>query len=173
MKRQAQFFLIAGLIIAGVILGLSYVYSTAQIEKQELFVYDLSDEIYYEASQVIDNGIVTGLSEEQTADNLENLTKHYSSLHPDSDIVILYGDESSLHEISQISDPSLQDPVKLDIKELEGRANRLRVEIKQPGNSGKKFESEPVIREFDLIQGQNFYLVLRKKVRNEQFVVSR
>ena len=99
MNKRAQFFLIAALIISGIILTFGKSYTTSKIDETPVEVYDLSDQLQYEASQVIDNGLLQGDSQPQIEQSLTNLTQYYASMNPDSDIDIIYGNESALKVI--------------------------------------------------------------------------
>jgi len=109
MNKRAQFFLIAGILISIAILAIGNVYTFGDTTKQEEGVYDLSNQIQYETSQVIDNGIINAKSETQIVNDLENLTKYYAYLNPDSDITLLYGDSES--SITQISYSGVDDSI--------------------------------------------------------------
>ena len=54
MHKRGQFFLIAALVVVGILVGLSIAYTTVRTPREETQIYDLSEEIYYEGAQVID-----------------------------------------------------------------------------------------------------------------------
>src|SRR3989344_2736787 len=56
MNKRGQFFLIAAVVIAGILIGLGAVYVSLSSQKEDRIVYDLTKEISYEASRVIDKG---------------------------------------------------------------------------------------------------------------------
>ncbi len=176
MNKKAQFFLIAALIIAAVILALSQVYSESRTSEQESYVYDFSNEVYYEASQVIDNGVFNSNSNQETTSRLESLTEYYAKSNPDSDIVILYGDENSFSEIrydasvgSQITNSPVSSQFSPEeIIDSENNVKKIPIVLEDKENPDKKIK-----REFEVKKGQNFYIVIRKKIQNEQFVIAR
>ena len=174
MNKKAQFFLIAGLIVAGIIIGLSQNFTKATVQPTEIIAYDLSDQVYYEASQVIDNGVFNSKSQDIIGQELENLTQYYSAINPDSDISIVYGNENSLQEISydynqkkSISKPTI--PFTPEDSKFQENNDRKKVRVKL----NSKDKETPIIRDFQVQKGQNLYLVVRKKIKNEQFVISR
>ena len=63
MDKRGQFFLIAAVVIIGLIIGLSVVYNSVKAPKEDSQVYDLSKEIDYESAQVIDHGTFNALTE--------------------------------------------------------------------------------------------------------------
>jgi len=95
MSKKGQFFLVAALVIVIVIVGLGTIYVSTQFPEEDAHVYDLSEEINFEASQVIDNGILTANQDEIQA-KIENLTDTYSKLNPNSDLFIVYGNQSEV-----------------------------------------------------------------------------
>ncbi len=96
MKKRAQFYLIAALIIIIIIASLGAVFIKINQQKKDTKIYDLSNEINYEANQVINNGIYEGRTSEQIGEDLKTLTAYYAKENQDSDIAVLYGDESEI-----------------------------------------------------------------------------
>ncbi|MBI3333990.1 hypothetical protein HYZ97_00700 [Candidatus Pacearchaeota archaeon] len=201
MNKRAQFFLIAALILSGIILSFGNAYTTSKLEAENTRVYDLSEEIRYETSQVLDNGFLTEQSSEVIEGNLRNLTQYYASLNPDSDIDIVFGNETELKSI-QYNAASEEREVVVETLDLtsgesegSGSSDALGEEDKVKGKgTGVKLEERGekkilkiqlvldreegkqariVEREFEVQEGKNFYLVIRKKVKNEEVVVYR
>ncbi len=178
MNKRAQFFLIAALIIAMVILALGQVYTKSTITQYQEVVYDLSNEVYYETSQVIDNGILHERPHEKIVADIKNLTSYYARLNPDSDIVLLYGDDTQVTEIAYDgaqralkSNPVLTNRNSGESDEKKVKIDIIPINTKEADNSKGKLER--ITREFTIKKGQNFYVVIRKKIHNEQFVVTR
>lgn len=167
MERKAQFFLIAGLIIATVILGLGQVYTSSITQKHEGVVYQLSDEIYYETSQVIDNGVFNDRPQTEINQDIQDLTQHYAELNPDSDIVIVYGDGQDLQQISYTG--NLDNLTESSINTTTVDIGQEEQEITVTLASDKEIKDT---RTFPIKEGQNFYLVVRKKIKNEEYVVA-
>jgi len=170
MYKRGQIFLIAAFIIIGLLVGLAAIYTTTLSPKEDVAVYDLSGEINYEASRVIDNGVVTGNLESK----LKNLTDFYAKSNPESDFVIVYGNSSSLKaiyyeqtELGSIGigaggQPSTQTISQRTSKEESLYAEEGKVMVEFGGNS----------YDFDLKEGQSFYLVIKKEQADEEFVAA-
>lgn len=180
MNKKAQFFLVAALIISGIILGLSQTFISTNVEPTETLAYDLSNEVYYEASQVIDNGVFNAKSEENIAQELSNLTEYYSRINPDSDISIVYGNPenaNSLNTLNEISydyqsKKAISSKIPLtdtDSQFLDTNKEKKKVRVKL----NSKDKESNIVRDFEVEKGQNLYLVVKKKIKNEQFVISR
>jgi len=71
VKKRGQVFLIAALITIAVLAGLVTIYNRASSSVEDVTVFDLSEEIILEASQVIDSGIFNTISDTQISKNLE------------------------------------------------------------------------------------------------------
>ncbi|MCU0642309.1 MAG: hypothetical protein MUF61_01890 [archaeon] len=176
MNKRGQFFLIAALVIIGIVLGMSTVYvSTRMALKADNSVYDLSEEIDYESNQVIGYGVVKSLPSKTIGDALTNLSKYYSATNPDKDLVIVYGNEDEInglfYEEESTNLPALSTGGS-DVREVNfyrrsvpatGSINSTTGKIQIDFGRGNRYE-------FDLNPGENFYIVLKKKVQNETIV---
>ncbi len=101
MQKRAQVFLIAGLIIISVILGMSLIYNTASAKKTDSRVTFLADEIKYESSQIIDNvefisqktnsqNPNPGNDDAEVKKNIDKLAGYYALANADAEIMIIY-----------------------------------------------------------------------------------
>jgi hypothetical protein len=99
MRKKAQYFLIAALIIAVIIAGFATIYVSTNTPQTDTSVFDLSNEIDYEASQIIYNGVASGLSQAEIQSRIKTLTAFYAKANPDSDLAIYYGDETAINAI--------------------------------------------------------------------------
>lgn len=189
MNKRAQFFIIAALILSIIILSFGQVYTSSRVEVENTRVYDLSEEIQYETNQVLDNGFLTQQSQQVIEENLKNLTTYYASLNPDSDIDIVFGNETVLKNVKYEANTEDRQ-VRIDTLDLPNpsatgsksdRGTGVTVEDK----SGKKILKIKIVldkkdgkprfaeREFEIEEGKSFYLVVRKKVKNEDVVIYR
>jgi hypothetical protein len=184
VRKKAQFFLIAALIIAILLAGLGTIYVTTRSPELEFRVYDLSKEIDFEASQVIDNGVATANTREEIEKRIQELTTNYARLNPNSDIAIYYGDLSGVYVITyevqeagragfsfggdQITVQDLQRRIvrsgSLDSNELTG--GKVKVSF------GQDINNEEFSYEFELKEGQNFFIVMKKEGENERTVAT-
>lgn len=96
LNKRGQFFLVAALVIVGILIGLAGIYTQVSTPKEDSAVYDLSSELNYESLQVIDQGVYSETSEEDMNKNILNLTDYYVNKNPQKDFAIVYGDRDSL-----------------------------------------------------------------------------
>ena len=175
MNKKAQFFIITALIIATITISFGTVYNKAKVQgKEDIKTYEITEELRSEMQQAYDNGVLTGQNPQQIQQNIENLAKYYASQNPDSNFVVVFGNQTNLKAIytnqgkvtapredfHPITNPS-KDKVSLCIT-FEDQQN--------PPPAGKKCDIE---REFTLKKEQSFYVVVRKKVKNEEVVIGR
>ncbi len=196
MLKKGQFFLIAALIISGFTIGLGTLYNEAKIERADTQVYDFSKQLYSEIQQTYDSGVIRGKSSEQIRPDILRLATFYSQQNPDSNFQVIYGNTTDLNvlEYSQqtgetrvvalVSGGETMPPEQLGgtessvqqqkLQSTSGREIRtvqVEVPVTKIGREGK-VKQETIMREFNVQQGQNFYIVVRKKVRNEEVVIT-
>lgn len=176
MEKRGQFYLIAALVIVGIIAGMVSIYNFAKTSDKQEKVYDLTSEIDYEASQVIDSGIFRNLTSYNLSTQLENLTDYYADANPDSDLLIIFGNESMLTLIlynnSQTGSVDINfvgNPISFP------QFGGTKYNITQPYEARDTIDviiPPNVIYTFNLAQGQIFYIVLRKESAGQTFVSS-
>ena len=166
MDKRGQFFLIAALVVVGILIGLSIVYTTTRTSEEEARIYDLSNEIYYEGSQVIDSGIFSG-DEELIESRIDELIEDYSSLYPDSDITLLYGDGTGkTFECAESGDIGYG---TASLAFCEPTSYTTESGISEE-TVWVKLEDEEY--KFDLKPGENFFIVIQKESREGEQIVA-
>lgn len=184
MNKKAQFFIIAALIISGIILTFGKVYTSSTIEKEALKVYDLSNQIQYETSQVIDNGIFNEKSPIAIKEELKNLTAYYASLNPDSSISLLFGNSSDIFLIEYNLSSSKVIEVKVGAfpvesnlapgASFEASSQSIKIKIQTLGKSpDSSTESKNIEHSLIIDSEQVFYIVIRKKAKGQDVIVYR
>ena len=166
MGRKGQVFLMAAIIIAGLLFALTKtVNKGVSRDKPEAF-YDLADEINFETKRVLDYGVING---QPSATLAGQLLGSYTEYIANEDIVFIYGDMTNVYAVYYDTTQTLgiqllgntfipiqivtQTPV--DVKRDSGTAT-----VRIRGNDYN----------FNLKPGQNFYFVIIKEEGNEQFV---
>ncbi|MBX4196532.1 hypothetical protein KW805_03015 [Candidatus Pacearchaeota archaeon] len=171
MKR-GQVFLIAALIIASIAIGLVTVYNSTTTTKANPIVYALSDEITFEGSQVINYGVLHEVPKQEISQNIKELASYYSSVNPDKDIVIVYGNQTSAEVVEYantnqggVSIDTGGTPKLINIKQIERRAYDV-----SPHENRVKIDIVGIPYEFTLKQGENFYIVIKSDTQEETTV---
>lgn len=170
MNRRGQVFLMAAVIIAGLLFALTRINNSGvSREKPEAF-YDLADEIGFETKRVLDYGVINGQPSSTLAGQL---LLNYTEYIANDDVVFIYGDASGVYAvyfqtvnllgIQILNDTFYSIPVITQ--------NSAPVEVKKDSSA-----NTATVRilgndyNFDLKAGQNFYFVLIKEEEGEQFV---
>src|SRR3989338_5322962 len=90
MDKRGQVFLVAALIIIGVVISLIKISNRGIARDEPEAFFDLSDEIGFETKRVLDYGVINGVGD---VDNLaKNLLNNYSENIAKNDVAFIYGD---------------------------------------------------------------------------------
>jgi hypothetical protein len=177
MEKRAQFFIIASLIVSSLILGTSAIRNQAREEVVETATVDLSQELSYEAHRVLDNGVFTAKSKADIEVEMKKLVAAYGASNPDSDIEILFGDPttglqqveydtSTGSQVREVDETNIVSSIRNERRE----ARKIKVKIKVPKEK-ESDEEKTIERELALSEGQNVYVIVKKKIRNDQTVI--
>lgn len=177
LGKRGQFFLVAALVISGILIGLATIYTEVKAPVENTAVYDLSEELNYETLQVIDHGVYTGLSEEELNNNIVNLTEYYVAKEPNKEFVIVYGDTESI----TINRYSRSDAGNVGLG-TGGRLIKQNIIINKKNATEEEPEETEVGKEvcltffngknscYKLRQGQNFIAGISFTEKNQSFV---
>jgi len=176
LNKKGQFFLIAALIIIGILISLRVVYNVAQGPPEDTQTYDLSEEIKFEGAQVIDNGIFTAKDQTEINSKVEFLTNHYFELGTQDDLIIVVGDEREAniiyytHKTTGFVGIGLgSQPITLTQTE---QTKLTATESVSPGTPIELTFQGQNLGTFNIKKGQTFYLVLKKEKNGEQIVAT-
>ncbi len=168
MQKRGQFYLIAAIIIIGVIAGLAQTYNVASAPKPNVEILSLAEEINFEGSQILENGAIHSLAEQTVKDRIEILAEHYSTNNPTISFIFIYGASDITFY--------LYNPTAT----LEIYYNNLRVEFQTPNIKTLPRTNSPVLikitdeisRSINAPPGQFFFAVLVKEQQDERFIVA-
>lgn len=175
MNKRGQFFLIAALIIIGIFASMFTIYNFAKSDEEEIVVYDLSDEINFEGSQVLNRGVFNGLSYDQMKEDLFNLTDYYALSYPETDLFIIFGDTTRIttlyYNTTSVGSIALGFSGGSSLlSTLERRTRILNENINSPSNRKVEVRLTNAAYSFDLREGQNFFIILRTDRGRDSFV---
>lgn len=193
MDKRGQFFLVAAIIIVGLIFSTRAVYNVAVSNSEESTIFDLSEELKFETYQVIDNGVYTN-SQNEIISRAEILTDYFSDSNPDNDLLALVGNETDLSVIGSFSKPLGRSSIDLGSSEIENEVRSAKkfersLSVSTRDNYAVKIGLDSTILikldelekkvsveigeskvDFDIRPGQNFYLILRKQNQDETII---
>ena len=171
--KKAQFYIIAAIIIVGVLFSIVAISTYIKSKPQPSIFYDLSKELDLESTNVINYGTYSG---EDMPKLLENFSDTYASYAgEDTELILVYGTEASATAI--VYSPEETGTISVDI----GTGTPLQFTPTRPGKkkgeaeiSGGKIDInvENVTYNFELNQGENFFFVLKKQIGEEEHVAT-
>jgi len=198
MDKKGQVYIIAALIIVILIVGLGTIYNYAKAPEKETYVYDLSKEIDFESSKVIEQGTIT--PDTNIQEKVKEIIDHYQeTIVPRTRtelIAVLVGPstgydakayyyrpvESSIEVAADSSGEGVTYRI-VTVQPLEGcvtstpNAGRTTIVVKIDRDSDPCEEEvttqstqQPGEFIFDLKEGENFFIVLIKEKAGETFV---
>jgi hypothetical protein len=171
MEKRGQFFLVAAIIIVGVLAGLTAVVNNTRTGNTNAQFYDLGKEIGFETRKVIDYGVY---NERDILPLTESFLEDYADYIAKEEVIFLIGDEASMRALHFTS---TQNIVGLSIG-----ANRPPMSVPIQSSTGRKAEVEIIDEKnvvvtingieypFELSEGKNFYFVMIKTEDGERFV---
>src|SRR3989344_3374059 len=99
MNKRGQFFLLAALVLVGLLIGLRTLYNSVDSREENFNLSDLSSEVKFESNQVIDNGVFIGETKDAIKNKVKDLFKIYAKLNPRNQLLILIGDSSGVKAV--------------------------------------------------------------------------
>jgi len=176
MNKRGQFFLIAALVIIGVIAGLTTVYNVTKISEEDLAVYDLTSELNFEGSQVLASGVFNDFSDNKIVENIEQLIEFYAQSNPDSEFVGIYGNETTITLI--VYRTETDGSISIILGEggstfpISGTTRGIIETFSRPSEGIVIIEIDGEVFTFDLRPGQTLYIIVEKESEGERFVAT-
>ncbi len=146
MYKRGQFYLVAGIIIAGIILGIIVISNYAKKESY-VRIEEIGKELEIESQKVLDYKTYSG------QDKLSDFGEDYSSyIGADMEFYFITGDENNLDAYKYLNgyETQLSDPVIEEGKII--------------------FTLEEETYEFNLNPGENFYFIIIQEIKGEKYV---
>ena len=178
MNKKGQFFLIAAVVIVGILVTLSAIniYTRAPVKEDTAF-YDLSREINYESNKLIDYGVYKADISSEINKSINALISNYSAANPDTDMLFVYGNDKFLSSIFYNRTSSgfegigtgggagigleQSTTISSGITPTRASDNANNVSVNLGGEAPLNFVLQP---------GENFFIVLKKETEGETLV---
>jgi hypothetical protein len=169
MNKRGQIFLIAAMIIIGIVIGLVTVTNSVIIgDKQEAF-YDRGEEIKEETNHVLDYGVYQSENPDQL---LEGFLIDYANYIAEERVLFLFGNEGGISSLVFEHGPSGSVSISTG-----GIGNNIVINDIIQATADVSLEGNTIIvliegieYMFSLKPGQNFYFVIIKDENEESFV---
>jgi len=92
-NKRAQFYIISAVIVCAVIIGIAIVKNYAHGAEEPREFYDISSQIKDESARVIDYGI---LSQDRLKEFSKNITSNYAGIDPNMELILVYGNSTNV-----------------------------------------------------------------------------
>ncbi len=193
MNKRGQFYLIAAVVVISLIISINVIHNMADSSKEDVQIIDLSDEIAFESSQIIENGVFTD-NKGKIPESIEDLSNTYASTNLGKDLIFIVGNKTEFNVFYQDAGKkeSLQFPGTTLLFSETISDSQGSVSLSTSGDSSldlsktilKKEKrtastdkitlilNEDFSRTFDLNTGENFFIVIKKENQDEKIIVS-
>jgi hypothetical protein len=176
LNKRGQLFLIAALVISGILISLAALYTTTQKPEEDKIVYDLSSELNYETAQVIDQAVFQGITQTDLDKYITNLTDYYVTQNPGNDIIIVYGNDTLITvreyvwragSVSLGNAGAPQTAYNITTRNI----TPIYQEGQQTGTVPIPLTNS-ITQTFRIVKGQNFISVIKKVLSNQTYVAT-
>lgn len=175
MQKRGQLFIVAALIVAGALYGLTTTVNSVYTSPPNTAFYDLSKEIDFESKKVIDFGVY---NERDRNELLRGFLEKYAELIGQDQALFIYGDQAQVHGIyfeasggGSVGISTGSQPVSTT---TAFTLNTLPVTqgIVQHAGDLVSIDMSGIVYDFTLREGENFFLILIQERNNEFFAAS-
>lgn len=166
--KSGQFYLIAAIILAAVIIGISTI-SNYSKKESSFEVYDLKGELQIESRNVIDHGISKEFSQTEMYDLLDDFTQIYiDSESNDKDLYFVFGNENKItlkgfqksNQTVSLNNEIITTSSGAFVGDINPEGEDLMVSIAEDSHN------------FKLESGENFYFIISQKIGGNEYVVT-
>jgi hypothetical protein len=171
--KRGQFYLIAAIVLALVIIGIAAIVNYSKKET-DIRLYDLGEELKIESANVLDFGVYNEFDETELNDLLEQLIISYIDYEGGGrSLYFIFG---NMNNITVMGYQELAETVTI----TSGGENPLLI-TEESGDlwgsvdpAGNKVEISigKIVYEFKLKRGENFYFVISQEIGGEDYVVT-
>lgn len=186
MNKRGQFYLVAAIIIIGVVFGLfsTKSYIKTEGEMGSVKIYDLSNELKEEGARVIDYGIYN--KNKKIDDFVQDVATKYLG-EKVQDITFIYGDKGSIqvkrYEETEVGTISTGPGMGVIVKgkdKVTLEKNKDYIFEYESGSGDEKIDKVKIIinnteqsYDFTLKSGENFYIIIEKDIESEIYIEKR
>ncbi|MEM3116752.1 MAG: hypothetical protein QXD63_02375 [Candidatus Pacearchaeota archaeon] len=168
LNKGGQFYLIAAVIIAGVIIGLTTI-SNYSIIEPNIKIYDLKEEIKTESRYVFDYGLNQNMNDLQLYGLITNFVNYYVDYLPDKDLYFIFGSKTNL---SVAGYQKQTKTVYLNGAQITTQSGRFSGSINPQGATEIILNIDNLRYVFPMNEGKNFYLIISQKTIWGEYIVN-
>lgn len=171
MNKRGQFFLIATIIIVGLIIGITTSVNSITMKDDNEAFESLADEVNLETKSVLDYG---SYNSADTDSLMQGFLENYTNYIAKEEILFIYGNETDItglvfeENAGNVGINTGAIPGFVTIQYTTGQE----AEVTRNGNT-INVEINGLTYVFNLRDGQNFFFVMRETRNDEKFVETR
>ena len=180
MNKKAQFYLIAAILIVGIVVILAGITNYITTRKAPVKFYDLGNEFKEEGTRVVDYGIYNS---QDTLNLMESLAEQFKDYSEEKDIrtelVFVFGNTEEIRTVTYTTHQTGQVSLTIpgDTFTVPGQDTKQKRVDSNPITSSDFDEVKVEILEqeytFELHEGENFFFVISKKTSDEEYIASK
>ena len=172
MNKRGQVFLMAAILIAGIVVGISAIDTETETGSSNEAFYDLSEEVGFETKRVLDYGV---FSVGNPLQEVEGFFLKYQDYIAREQVVLVVGDSSNM-KVYYFSDNNGEVGISTG-----GGGSTFNIPITDFGGWDAEVSADgalvnaiidEITYEFSLRDGQNFFFVIIKHEDEEKFVAT-
>lgn len=172
MNKRGQFFFVAAIIIAGILIGLTTVVNQAVTSQEETGFYDLGEEIGFETKKVIDYGVY---KDQDISVLTEGFLEDYADYIASEEVIFLIGGRTGVKALyfnssRQVGSVGISTGGSVSSVPIRASGGREANVTLLDGGRKAKVLINGIDYDFELREGQNFYFVMIKTEEGEKFV---
>lgn len=171
INKRGQFYLLAAVMIIGLLFGLSIVENKLSSRAEKESVKKLGGEVKVETGNVIGHTLFSGRQTETLVDEWTDEYANYSlSIEPDAEWAFAFGKNPiTLVEVKKESIGAVETNLDTAIKNIKRIRTKKTITL---SNNNIPVEFNGRTHEFNLENGENFYFVITTKDNNGEYVES-
>jgi len=173
MKKEAnkkgQFYLIAGIVIAVLIIGVAAI-STYIIKESDVRIQDLREDIQIESFYVMDYGLVNELGQSSFDELLIDFTETYRDYFKgEKSHYFIFGDQNSMTVSGYQTE---ERSVYLNDELVTDLVGEFTKNISPEGEQEVILKIDDNSYSFPISQGKNFYFVISQSIGDEEHIIT-
>lgn len=175
-NRRGQFFLVATLIIIGVIAGFVTL-SNSSTRKSDIKFSQVGEELEIEFKKVLDHGISQNFDDAERKALLTEFSENYSTYSDADGFYFLFGDEVEItfaglkkKNVGTINIETVSNV--LNTLDVDLEVNIFKTEDVLSGGTSVNLTVDGIKYVYNLTAGENFYFVVSKEVNGDIYTVS-